>query len=203
MAAPVYTTPQVILWAKITQYLANKEIYKNKKISYGSYDERYLMVLKQVRYAVEWCNTYFPNDLHLPEATNYLFTLIGKYQFKAKEILDAQSGGTIVDPNTGLQVTLQAFDTQFTVGQSGSPLNQGDTLYVIPIQNVIPNSVKVETPPANIPMGQTDQFSYNIAYTPEQVTIQFLNDAGSGNMGVQNGMLFMITGLYLVKVQEL
>lgn len=200
MAAPVYTTPQVIVWAKITQYLANKDIYKNKKISYGSYDQRLTRLLKIVRYAAEWCNTYFPNDVNLPAVTNYLFTLIGKYQFAAKEILDAQSGGTIVDPNTGLQVTLQAFDTQFTVGQAGSPLNQGDTLYVIPITNVIPNSVKIEMPQDNIPMNQTDQFSYQIAYTPEQVTILFMNDAGSGNMGVQNGMLFMITGLYLVTV---
>lgn len=200
MAAPVYATSDVIMWAKITQYLANKDIYKNRKISYGSYDERLTRLLKIVRYAVEWCNTYFPNDANLPAATNYLFTLIGKYQFKAKEILDAQDGGIIVDPNTGLQVALQWFHQEFTVGQVGSPLVQGDIFYIIPIQNVIPNSVTLEMPQDNIPQGQTDQFSYNIAYTPTQVTIQFLNDAGSGNMGVMNGMLFIIRGTYTVIV---
>lgn len=200
MATPVYPTGTVVTWAKISEYLANLDISKNRALKYGSYDTRLDTIMYLVRKSVEWRNNNFPSDTTLGQTTNYLFNIIGKYWYNAKAILDANNGGIIINPNTGMASTIQAFHFEWVVGATGSPLNNGDTTYVISLADVIPNSVSLEMPQDNVPMNQTDQFSYQIAYTPQQVTFLFMNDAGSGNMGVQNGMYFIFRGLYYVNI---
>jgi len=134
------------------------------------------------------------SDLDLINA--YTLSLCGGYAFEAEGLL-LSSGGQIVNPVTGDASTLTAFNIQFTVGSGG--MNEGDTTYIINYPYIMQDSITVEMPQSNLPVDDPNQLSYEIAYTNTFATITFLN--GSPNIGVQNGMQFLIKGLRFISAQ--
>lgn len=94
-----------------------------------------------------------------------------------------------------LASSLRGINIQFTVGSGDSPISIGATTYVLALTNIIEDSIKVELPQDNLPHSKNNQFSYSVAYTSTNVTITFYNyNPAATNIGVEDGMLLMITG---------
>jgi hypothetical protein len=141
--------------------------------------------------------TQDPNNANVTLLSNYLYTLCGGYYFEAQNIITVGGGGTLVNPSTGFASSLVAFNIQFTVGVSG--MVQGDTVYTVTYPYIMNGSITVEMPQSNLPIDEPNQLSYEIVYTNTYATITFLN--GTPNIGVQNGMLFLIKGFRFISAQ--
>lgn len=181
--------------ATISQYLWSNTIleenaFRGKSINSGRDTLLYLQ-RKALEYGIA------QNLSGVTGVANYVYALIGAKVNQANKIYLNGSGGQIVNPTTGDASTLTAFNIQFTVGSGG--MNDGDTTYVINYPYIMQDSVTVEMPQSNLPIDDPNQLSYEIAYTNSNATITFLN--GTPNIGVQNGMQFLIKGLRFISAQ--
>lgn len=83
---------------------------------------------------------------------------------------------------------------QFTIGQSGSPMNAGDTVLTLNfsslgITGILQDSVFITLAGPELPRENTDQLSYGVVYNPTNVVINFL-------AGVTNGQLYILHYAY-------
>lgn len=182
--------------AKISQYLAQVDVEKNKYFRGRSLDARLPRLLYMERKGIEYIFAKDPTNATLPSTANYLYALCGKYGLQAQNII-GQVEGFVVNPTTGTVSTLEAIHEEWTIGIN-APISAGATEYILNYSGILPNSVSVELVESNLPEDQTDQFSYDISYNADYATITFMNDDGSGNAGVIEGMLFIIRGLRFV-----
>lgn len=96
------TVSQIIQIAEVSQYLSGNDIAKS-----GLYGGGQLLnlprILYMVRKNVQWMNNLDSGDDSLTSTSNYLYSLCNRYAFKAQNILDISSGGTIapVTPSSG------------------------------------------------------------------------------------------------------
>jgi len=141
--------------------------------------------------------TQDPTNTNVTLLSNYLYAMCGGYYFEAQNIITIGGGGTLVNPSTGASASLVAFNIQFTVGVS--QMTAGQTTYVVTYPYIMDGSITVEMPQSNLPIDDPNQLSYEIVYTNTSATITFLN--GSPNIGVQNGMLFLIKGFRFISAQ--
>lgn len=79
---------------------------------------------------------------------------------------------------------------QFTVGQSGSPINAGQTTIVISTPGIIPKSVFITNAGPELPQDDVLQISYDVTLSPSNMVIIF-------NQPVQNGMQFILHYAYI------
>jgi hypothetical protein len=181
---------QYIELAKITGFLATQDIAQQDAFQGGAIDPRLPRLLYIVRKSVEWTRVSQPNTTQLTAMALYMYSLCGRYLQKAYAIL-GQAGGIIVNPSTGVSSTIAAINYEFTIGQSGSPINAGDTVLAIPYLNIQLGSINIFLGGNLITPNQTTQFSYTISADNTVVTF---------NQGVMNGQIFQVTGQYFVNL---
>ena len=78
---------------------------------------------------------------------------------------------------------------QFTVGDVGSPMLQGETVLVISNISPIQDSVSVVLGGVVLDRNDPNQISYQVAYTFDTITITW-------NQGVQDGQTYLIFYAY-------
>lgn len=194
-----FATSDIIIWAKISQYLSEVEIETKYAFDGGRKDRRHPQILYTERKSLEYLYDQDPSSPYIYEVGNYVLALCGDFLSRAQYIAALGGNGTIVNPTTKTQASIEGFRIEEQVA-SGNTLEDGDTSYVINIAGIVQGSVNVVLPQDNIPQGETNQFSYTISYGTNSATIFFLNIDGSTNYGVQNGMLIIITGLKFIIV---
>jgi hypothetical protein len=189
------TTTQKI--AEVSQYLSANEASSKSMLNWGytkgvgSLSE----TLEIVQTTLNWARTYYSSTTKFALCCNYMVSLIGKYYTNAYGIVTSYiNSGMIVNPATGNASSVLAFNLEFIVGIGG--MTQGQTTYTINYPYIVQDSISVSTPSANIPLGDPSQLSYNVSYTDKSATVTFLN--GTPNIGVQNGMQFIIRGLRFI-----
>jgi hypothetical protein len=116
-------------------------------------------------------STYNQN---LRAVANYVHSICGAYAVKAKGIIGQNSGQIIYNPNTGQLLNGLITQTiQAKVGEAGSGINTGATVYVINDSRIVAGTLKVFADGNLVPIDQEDIFSYNVNYTPTQITVTF------------------------------
>ena len=110
----MYTIPQIILIAKVSQYLADNAIRIGKET-----DKMLAIKLYVERTTVEWKYDQDPTDTNLTKTSNYLLALCGAYAFEASGIVDANSGGIVPSPSGGGSVYPFPINVTISAGQSG------------------------------------------------------------------------------------
>lgn len=176
--------------AKITGFLSQTDKLKQAVYNGRVIDERFPRLLYIVRKSVEWQRVAQPNTDALTQTALYMYNLCAPYIYKAYTIL-GQGGGIIVNPSTGIRSTILAINYEFTVGNTGAPILNGETVLNIPYSSIQIGSINIFLGGVLVPPNQTDQFSY---------TISANNKIATFNQGVMNGQLFQITGQYFANL---
>lgn len=118
----MYTIPQIILIAKVCQYLADMAIRIGKET-----DKLLAIKLYVERKSVEWAYDQDSTDTTLTKTSNYLFALCGGYAFEAIGIIGANTGGIVPSPSGGSTLTPYPINITISAGQSGvSTLQDSD-----------------------------------------------------------------------------
>lgn len=198
-----YTTTEVLQIADICQFLA-KDNESKGDLFRGSYSRRGLSrLIYIVKSSVNWLFTYNSSDSTLLGKVNLLFSLCQPFVGQALQIIGSGGSGTIVNPATGVVSTIQEVYLQFIVGVTSSPqlvngVNvtlpvNGGTQIILPIPNILNNSITVTKDNAPLPIALNDRSSFTPIYTTPSVTINVNDDFSDGD-------LFVIQGLQYVSV---
>lgn len=190
------TVATILAQSAICQYLAIGEHYKKLALKGGAIVsiERVGRLIYICRKTLEFIYSKDPNDANLIPTANYLYWLCGKYNSAAAAIISGGGTGAIINPSTGTQSTVQGYYLEFTVGDVGAPIVDGQSSFIIPLSGFIENSIHSDIGGAELPQYRIDQMSANPDYSnPAQVTINF-------NAPVSNGMFFQFRGLRLQAV---
>jgi len=180
MALPYIPIQDSINIARISQYLASNERARQDAFGGGFLNINIPALIRVARESLEWAYGRNPSDTSLIPISNYLYSLCDRWANTARTILNTvTSGGTIINPSTGLVSTIIALQFQFTVGQTGSLMNAGQTTLTLAYANVMRNSEEVVYNGTPLYIGKTDAISYTITYNANDVVILF-------NQGVQD-----------------
>lgn len=189
-----YPVNTIIDIAKICQYLATVDIQSRKFATNQAIDKRLPTLIYLTRKDVEWMYGWNPAEPTLVGTANRLLSLCFPYVNKALQIMNGGGSGTIVNPTTGTESAVVGYYTEFTVGQVGAPILDGQSSFVIALPGFVENSIAGDIGGAELPMFRNDQYSFTVNYSnPAQVTINF-------NAPVSNGMFFQFRGLRLQPV---
>jgi hypothetical protein len=187
------TIDDIILIAKVSQVLSRFDITVQQALSSYKLHDRHPILLRMERLSLEYAK--LSNSPYLYEVGEYVLALCGKYAFEARKIIALSNSGQIVSTYNTMAREIIFFRIEIRVGEGGSELKAGDTAYDIKLENVIEHSVDVKLPQGNAPEAETDQFSWIPQYSKTKVGLVFLNhDENNVNLGVQDGMLIIITG---------
>lgn len=196
-----YSTTEVLAIAECSQFLAKDDEAKGMLFR-GGYERIGLSkLIYVVRDAVEWLYSYNPSSDSLLGQVNYLFSLCQPFVGRALQIIGSGGSGTIVNPATGVVSTIQVVYLEFIVGVTSSPQvvngvnvtlpGNGDSSMVLPLENIMNQSISVVKGGVPLPIGLSDRESFTPIYTSVDVTI-------SVNDPFENGDLFQIQGLQFV-----
>ncbi len=179
-----YPVATIISVAKISQYLASVEVFKNTAFIKGNLDERLPRMLYMERKAVEWQYSHNPIANSLNATANYLWALCGRFQRRALIIL-GQGGGIIIDPTTGQPLNLLWVTTSFTIGESNSLMLAGDNSFIINRPNVLSDSVEFgysgSSPLPRTGTVPTGQQTYKPTYSKNSTLIELDYDVVGGD----------------------
>lgn len=190
------TVATILAQSAICQYLATAEYYRKMALKGGAIVsiERVGRLIYIVRKTLNYIYSKNPNDPNLIPTANYLYWLCGSYNAKAANIISGGGGGTIINPSTGTASAVIGYYLEFTVGQPGAPILDGESSFIIPLAGFIENSVAGDIGGAELPQFKDDQYRFTPDYSnPAQLTITF-------NSPVSNGMFFQFRGLRLQPV---
>ncbi len=179
----------VINVAKATQVLSVIDKYRNKAFRGGTKvpDNKLYMLLCATAEILEWHNLYAPDADNIELMTNYVWSLVGEYESRALAAL-GNGTGIIIDPLTGSPINLLGYRSDFTIGDPGSLMDDGESVVTIPLPGFILGTVNM-FPGINLTIGDATQFSISsILYKPTFVTITL-------NQGVTTGQRYIIEGL--------
>lgn len=198
-----YTTSEVLEIAEVSQFLAKDDEAKGMLLRGGYGRIGLSKLIFVVRDAVQWLLDYNPSSSSLLGQANYLFSLCQPFVGRALQILGSGGSGTIVNPATGVVSTIQVVYLEFIVGVTSSPQvvngvnvtlpNDGDNSMVLPLENIMNQSITVIKGGQPLPIGLIDRESFTPIYTSSSVTI-------SVNDNFETGDLFQIQGLQFVTV---
>lgn len=202
----MYTTAEILQIADICQFLAADD-EANKNFNFGGFKRPGLSrLIYIVKSSVNWLYTYNPSSSQLLGQVNYLFSLCQPYVGQALQIIGGGGSGIIVNPATGVLSTIQMVLLEFIVGVTSSPqlvngVNvtlpvAGEDQIVLPLSNVLNQSVFVTKDGVPLPIGATDRVSYTPIYTLSSVTITL----GPSGTVFQTNDLFVISGLQYVAI---
>jgi hypothetical protein len=168
----MYTIPNIISYAKLSQFLSRKDVYVRAALGKGI-DDRLPQLLYIERKSLEWVYNQNPNDANLPKAGNYVLSLCGKFLMQA---LQAVGGGVSVNANVISTVSAKSaieIPVRFVVGDSGALLIAGGKTLTISDTNILDNSVKVFVNNEKLYPNRNDRFSYTVSYSSTSIIIQF------------------------------
>jgi hypothetical protein len=184
----------IIIYAKISQYLAANDISKTLIFKGGPPpNTRLSRLLYIVRKQVSLVFTNNPLDSTLDSTANYLYALCGKYINQAKLILGQGGSGAIVNPTTGTATSLTGVFVQFKIGDPGSLMNAGDTVLTLTYADPIGGTVSVDLDGIELPQNDSLQVSYTVAYSTTGVVITF-------NQGVLDQQTYQIRFLRFIPI---
>lgn len=188
---PAYPVDTIIKVAKISQYLASKDARSSKFYKNQPIDPRLHRLLYMERKALEWLYNTSPSDPTINGVANYVFSLCAPYYIEALTILGEGQSGNIVNPATGTVSAIVGYYIEFTVGQPGAPILDGESSFIIPLQGFVENSVSGDLNGSELSQYRNDQYSFTPDYSnPAQLTISF-------NEPVYDGAFFQFRGLRL------
>lgn len=136
---------------------------------------------------LEWRNNHYPNDELLPKQGNYVLGLCAQYLNEALRAL-GNAGGVVINPTTGNPINLAFYRSSFTIGQTGSLMDAGDTELTIPLSGFLLDSIDFFRSGVLSQYDDDSQLTYTVTYNPSYVIIHL-------NQAVQNGETYQITGL--------
>lgn len=200
------TVSSIIQIAKVCQYLAADD-ESTKNLFVGRYFREGLSnLIRIVRRSVEWLNAYQPSNSTLTAKANYLYSLCQPFVGQATFIINGGGTGTIINPNTGLQSTIAAIFLEFTVGVTSSPQivngvnvtlpSPGGNQIVLPLSDVLNNSISVIKDGTDLPVGATDRTAFTPIYLANSVTITL----GPAGTVFNTNDLYVIKGLQFVAI---
>lgn len=184
-----------IIYAKISQYLADIELRKNRLFKGGSFAPTQILprLIYIVRKAVEYAYNANNNDETLNDTALYLYRLCGKYVAQAQVILGQGGSGAIVNPTTGTATSLTGVFVQFKVGDPGALMIAGQTVLVLSYDDPIGGTVSVDLDGIELPQNDSLQVSYTVVYATNSVTITL-------NQAVIDGQTYQIRFLRFIPI---
>lgn len=189
MSVPITTYLNI---ARICQYLAADG--SNKKLLFqgggNRPDQGHLLYM--VRQAVQWLFDIDPTNGALPLQANYMYSLCNPYIPEAQSIINSGSSGSIVNPNTGQNVTVATPNPQFRVGNPGALMLAGETTLTLNYAGVVPASLEITLDGSEVPYGDPAMFSFTATYNPSNVEVVF-NQQVQNNWYLNFHMIQLIT----------
>lgn len=180
-------------YGDISSFLAINDFSRQNLLQGAAFNSDLPMRLSLVTRMVENRFTTNPNDSSLTDTGNYLYALCGRYIPKAKVIL-GQGSGLIVNINTGVLSTIIAQNIEFTIGQPGSLMTEGQMVLVLNYTSVLSASVIISLDGTDLPIGTyNDRVSCNVIYTTNNITLTF-------NQAVANGQVYSIKFLQYIAI---
>lgn len=200
----LFPISDIINWANISQYLGEFYLTKNMLLKGGDVNRNYPVLIGMEADILDFMNGFDPSEENIDAVANYAYS-ITKYIAEVKVIAGQGGSGGIVNPATGAAATVEAFQLSFELGTTSSPQtvngvsvtlpSNGATSIILPLENVISNSVEFVAGGVVIPPTAINNAVYvNMAYTSSQVTITLNGFAFS------TGNNYIIQGLQLVSV---
>lgn len=188
------TISNIIIYAKISQYLAANDISRTLLLKGGPPpNTRLSRLLYIVRKQVSLVYTNSPGSSTLDATANYLYALCGKYINQAKTILGQGTSGAIVSPTTGAATSLTGVFVQFKVGDVGALMIAGQTVLVLSYNDPIGGTVSVDLDGIELPQSDSLQVSYTVVYATTSVTLTF-------NQGALDGQTYQIRFLRFIPI---
>lgn len=194
----------IINWANISQYLGQFYLSRNNLFRGGDVDPTYPTLIGMEADILEFMYNFSPNDPNLDNVANYVYS-ITKYIAQAKVIAGQGGSGGIVIPGTSTSATITGMELEFELGTTPSPKtvngvsvtlpNDGDTSLVIPIANIMQNSVEFVFGGVVILSEPINNANYvTISYNTSQITITLNGFTFStGNNYIISGLQFVAT----------
>lgn len=193
---PTYPSiPLQIEYANVSQYLSRNANSSLKVMQWGASkgQERLPFLLGFYADVVQWVESNIPSDPNLAAVSAYMYSLCGAFIPQAQVIVGS-SGGTIVPPIPSGGSTLMPISSiEFTVGGAGDLIGNGGTILVIPVANIVANSLQVVIDGALVMPNLSDRLSYTVSYGVANTTLTF-------NSAAQTDQVFYITGWMMVSV---
>ena len=199
----LYAITDIIQWAKISQYLGEWYGSRNRLLKGRNLDPYYTNLIFMESEILEFMNSFDPSDSNIDAYANYVYGLT-KYLAEAKVIAGGTGGGTVI-PGTGTAATIVDISLDFELGFTSSPQivngvsvdlpNDGDSSFILPLENIMSGSLLLTIGGVPQPRKETDNSTYTIInYTTSQATIT-LNPSG---FTFQTGNTYIISGLQYV-----
>lgn len=198
----LFPISDIILWAKISQYLGRFYLAQNNLLRGGDVDPNYPQLIRMERRALEFMYNFNPSEPNIDAVANYVYALT-KYINQAKVIAGQGGSGGIVNPASGVASTITGMQLQFELGTTSSPKtvngvsvalpSDGATSLIIPIENIVDNSIDFSVGGSQIPSEAANNTVYvQIIYAVAQVTINLIGFAFStGNNYEINGLQYV------------
>ena len=123
--ASTFTIPQVIQFAKISQYLAGNDIASKTALRSGSINKNLPGLLYMEGYLLENMYTLNPSGSTIRKTGEYVLSLCGKYLSQAQNILNSLAAGPPVITGPVNQSVNQGSSATFMVVVTSSLLYVG------------------------------------------------------------------------------
>lgn len=201
--ASVFPIPDIILWAKISQYLGRFYLTQNNLFRGGDVDPNYPQLIRMERRALEFMYNFNPNEPNIDAVANYVYGLT-KYIAQAKVIAGQGGSGGIVIPGTSTAATIVAINgLEFEMGVTASPKvvngvnvilpTAGSNSITIPLENIMAGSLEVVKDGVTIPTEASTLSIYcTISLSSTQAVITLQGDT------FENNQFWQIFGLQYV-----
>ena len=163
-----------IKYADISAYLATADINKSRAFSGGEYkgDKRIPFLLNVLSETLNYSQKFYLATGGIESVMNYTISICGSYLNKAKTTINNALGLLLYNTATNQPITLATINSQYIVGQSGSPA-YGSTTQTIVDTNIIAGSVSVISDGIDLPISVSDRLSFAVAYSPSQIVITY------------------------------
>jgi hypothetical protein len=174
-----YDTDDIITWAKISQYLSEKDIIVSGAINGGRIDKRLPQMLYTERKSLEWRYSQNSSDTSLFDTGNYVLSLCGKYLMQAQQI--SGGGGTVVNATQpSALVGIVPKHIEFVVGDGSALIANGSRTLTITDNNIKSGSVEIHVSTGELSKNLVDRLSYTEAYSSTGVVITMNENAVTG-----------------------
>jgi hypothetical protein len=202
----VYPINNILVWAKISQYLGRYYNSRQRLLQGREVDPYYPLIIRMQRRELEFMNTFNPSQESIDATANYVYSLT-KYIGEAKVIAGQGGSGTVVNPSTGAAATIQDISLEFELGVTASPVvvngvnvtlpSHGDDSFVLPLSDIMRGSLLLTAGGVPQPTIETTNSTYTeIAYSSSQAVITL----GPSGATFQNGNTYIVSGLQFVDI---
>lgn len=200
----LFPVSDVVNWANISQYLGEFYLARNMLLKGGDVNQNYPVLIGMEADILDFMNGFNPSESNIHKVANYVYS-ITKYIAEAKVIAGQGGSGGIVNPSTGSAATIQDISLEFELGVTASPVtvngvsvmlpNDGDSSFVLPLENIMNGSLLLTASGVPQPTIETTASTYTtISYSTSQATIML----GPSGTTFQNGNTYILSGLQFI-----